>query len=178
MFTTKARVVKQTDSVFYWWAPSAVVFVCTDRLVSPCPTHLRHLFVRVSVSLDGPWHRHSLKRRQHNEDAIEAKTKRPKKKFRNLGRYGSHLFCAQGCPKAGKKKNCTTCVSLKNILLRSHNSVRHRVRSSRPTSGIWQVRPLAMVQNRDQIGEHHHEISRAIICNNKKSTTNSDANSI
>ena len=138
-FTTEARVV-QTHSVFF-----TVVCVCRRKCVVgklPCnavafewalaqtdchalaTTHLCRLFFHVNVWLDGPWRRHSFKRRQHHEDAMAARRKRPKKRvFWTLpcGTIWQSFFCAQGCPKAGKKKIAK--LKSKRIFIWSHNSV-------------------------------------------------------
>ena len=94
-FTTEARVVRQTRSGFFCWAVFACRRKCAvgklprDALTFMCAvaqadckalatTDLCRLFVHENVWLVGPWHRHSFKRRQHHEDAVEAKTKRTK----------------------------------------------------------------------------------------------------
>ena len=62
-------------------------------------THLCRLFFHVNVWLDGPWRRHSFKRRQHHEDAMAARRKRPTKRvFWTLpcGTIWQSFFCAQG----------------------------------------------------------------------------------
>ena len=63
---------------------NALTFVCALAQTDCCAlatTHLCRLFLHVSVWLDGPWRRHTFKRRQHHEVAIAGRTKRPNKDF-------------------------------------------------------------------------------------------------
>ena len=60
---------------------NALTFVCALSQAdcwALATTHLRRLFVHVYIWLDGPWHHH-LKRRQHQEDAVAARTMGPNK---------------------------------------------------------------------------------------------------
>ena len=152
VFTIEARVVQQTHSVFFCFT---VVCVCHRKCVVgklPCnavafewalaqtdchalaTTHLCRLFFHVNVWLDGPWRRHSFKRRQHHEDAMAARRKRPKKRvFWTLpcGTIWQSFFCAQGCPKADKKNRKTQ--KVKAFSYGRTIQWAFKVRSSRPT---------------------------------------------
>ena len=73
-------------------------------------THLCRLFFHVSVWLDGPWRRHSLKGRQHHEDAMAAKTKRPNKRaFWTLpfGTTWQSIFLCKAARRPTKKNRKT-----------------------------------------------------------------------
>ena len=88
-----------------------------------------------------------------------------------MGRDGSHFFCAQGCPKAGKQKSQNSKVVA--FFLWSHNSVGCKVRSSRPSAGKFLVssharddlepRPPWRTPSCNSLGNHlqqrkkHHE---------------------
>ena len=165
-FATEARVEQQTHSGFFFTGgPSAVVCVCRCKCVVgklPCnalaivwalaqtdcqafaTTHLCRLFFHVNVWLDGPWRRHSFKRRQHHEDAMAARTKRPNKRaFWTLpfGTIWQSLFLCTRLPEGRQKapKNSKS----NGIFFWSHNSVGCKVRSSRPSAGKFLASPYA-----------------------------------
>ena len=85
-------------------------------------------------------------------------------------RYGSHFFCAQGCPKASKLKIAK--LKNKSIFQRSHNSVGYKARSSRPSVGKFLANPHARndVEPRPP-GRTPSWNSLAIICKNKKTVS-------
>ena len=149
-------MVRQTHSGFCTGGPSAVVCVCRRNCVVgklPCSaltfvcalaetdcgalatTHLCRLFFHAPVWLDGPWRRHSLKRRLHHEDAMAARTKPHKRAFWTL-----HLV-----HKAAQKISHNS--KSNSIFLWSHNSVGYKVRSSRPSAGKF----LASSHARDNV---------------------------
>ena len=161
-FTTEAFVERRTSSVFFTGGPSAVVCVCRRKCVvgkllcdalafvwalaqTKCSalatTHLCRLFFHVNVWLDRPWRRHSFKRRQHHEDAMQQGQKDQTNESSglcHLGRYGSHLFCAQSCPKADKNNRKTQ----KVIALSYGSTIQWAFRSDRPDpvlGSFWQV---------------------------------------
>ena len=149
--------------------PLRVARLHRTGLVSPCHhPPASSLRPTCPVWLDGPWRRHSLKRRQHHEDAIAARTTGTKQMsvldFAHLGTIGQVIFvCAQGYPKAGKKKIAKT-QKVGAFFLWSH--IQWAMRSDRPDPpGGFPASPHA----RD---ECRIETSWRIICNNKKSTSN------
>ena len=128
-FTTEARVVLQTHSVFFFFGgPSAVVCVCrrkcvvgklpcnalvfvwgacTDRLLSPCHhPPVSSLLPRICLvgRTVAPSQLQAAPTPRRCDGSRDTKTKQMSV-LDHLGRYGSHFFCAQSCPKAGKKKS-------------------------------------------------------------------------
>ena len=107
-------------------------------------THLCRLFFHVNVWLHGPWRRHSFKRRQHHEDAMEARTRRPNKRaFWTLpfGTIWQSFFLCARLPEGGQKKIAK--LKSNSIFQWSHNSVGYKVRSSRPSAGKFLASPHA-----------------------------------
>ena len=95
----------------------------------------------------------------------------------HLGRYGSHFYCVQCCPKAGKK-----CKTQKLISLSCGRTIERAIKSDRSgpvPASVWQVCTHTMMWNRDHLCELPYVIVRAIICKNEKAPrASSDANSI
>ena len=87
-------------------------------------THLCRLFFDVNVWFDGPWRRHSLKRRQHHEDAMAARTtKGPNKQ----------AFWTLPCGTMWKSFLLSPKSKSDSVFLWSHNSLGHKARCSRPS---------------------------------------------
>ena len=120
-------------------------FACKDRLLSPChnPPVSSLLPRKCLVGLTkAPSQLQAAPTPRRCDGSKDKKTNQTSVlNFCHFGRYGSHFFCAQGCPKAGKKE-CKKSKS-NSIVLWSHNSVGYKVRSSRPSSGRFQASPHA-----------------------------------
>ena len=87
------------------------------QTVKPMPPPTSRLFFHVNVWLDGPWRRHSFKRRQHREDAMAARTC-------HLGRYDSHFSVHKAARRPAKQKSQNLSNS---VFLWSHNQVGQKV---------------------------------------------------
>ena len=143
---------------------------CTDRLESPC--HHPTCVVSSSTYLFG-WTNHGAVTASNGANTTKMRSQQRQKDrtsecsgLCHLGRYGSHFFSAQGCPKAGKKK-----IAKKKNTFSYGRTIQWATKSDRPDpvlGSFWQVRTHAMMQNRDHLGELQHVIVWAIICNNKK----------
>ena len=75
------------------------------------------------------------------------------------------IFLRTRLPK-GRQKNRKTQKNNSNVLW-SHNAVGHKVRASRP-AGKFLARSARKRRCRDHLGELHHVLVWAIICNKKK----------
>ena len=164
-FTTVTRVVRQTHSDVFTGGPSAVVFVCRRKCVvgklpvilSPfvcalartyckalATTDLRRHFVHVYVWLEGPWRRHSIKRRQHHEDTIAARTKQMSVLDVASSDEMAVIFTVYkaSCPKASKKKtqNVTACSHCRTFQWAMRSD-----RSDFVPGSFWPVRTHAMM---------------------------------
>ena len=178
-FTTEARVVRQTHSVFFTGGPSAVVCVCRRKCVVgkfPCnalafvralaqpdcqalaTTDLCRLFVHVMFG----WTDHDAVTASSGANTTKMRWQQGQKDqtnelsgFCHSGRYGSHFCRVQGCPTASKKKNRKT----QNVIAFScGRTIQWAIRSDRPDppGSFWQVRTRAMMQNRDHLCELPH----------------------
>ena len=188
-------MVRQTHSGCFTGGRSAVVCVFRRKCVVgklPCnalafvwalaqtdcqalaTSHLGRLFFHVNVWMDGPCRRHSFKRRQHHEDAVAARTKRPNKRAFWTSPFGTtwqSLFLCARLPE-GRQKNKSQNSKSNRIFLCSHNSAGCKVRSTRASVGRFLASPHARddVEPRppwrtpscDSLGNHlqqqkHHE---------------------
>ena len=120
---------------------------CTDRLLSPCH-HAPVSSLLPRNWLDGPWRRHSFKRRQHHEDAMAARTKRPNKRaFWTLpfGTIRQSFFLCRNLPEGRQKKNRK---SEKIISFSYGRTIQWAFRSDRPDpvlGSFWQLRTHSMM---------------------------------
>ena len=79
-----------------------------------------------------------------------------------LGRFGSHIYCLEGCPKASKK-NCNTS---KVTAFSFGRTIQRAIKSDRPDqvpASFWQVRTHAMIENRSLLCELPHVIVLKIL---------------
>ena len=130
------------------------------QTVKPLPPPNR-LFFHVSFWLDGPWRRHSLKRRQHHEDAMAARTERPKNRAFWTVPFGTtwqSFFLCTRLPEGWQKKNRK---NQKAKAFSCGRTIQWALKSDRPDpvlGSFWQIRTHAMMWNRDHLGEFHHVI--------------------
>ena len=118
---------------------------CTDRLLSPCH-HPPVSSLRPRVCLVGrtvaPSQLQAAPTPRRCDGSKDKKTKHTSVvDFAIWDDMAVIFFCAQGCPKAGKKNLKTQKSNC--IFLRSHNSVGHKVTSSRPSAGKFLTSPHA-----------------------------------